>query len=411
MLTILPLASTLNPPEQIHATVGRLSARLGARGIAHEIVAPGGREPGALLIVTGGTEHLALAALDATRGPALLVAHPEQNSFPAALEILSRLRQTGRPGRIALLNDHDDGWALLARLAACQAARARLAAMRIGRIGAASDWLVASTPPVSAVRDAWGPELVDVPMADVRRAMAGADAADVTRIVRDFVDRAEGVREPNADDLATAARVACALREVVRHHRLDACTVRCFDLVVDDRTTGCLALSWLLDEGIVAGCEGDVPAALTMAWLQLMAGEPGFIANPQDIDLAAGMISLAHCTIARRMLAGYTLRSHFESSLGVGIQGRLDPGPVTLARIGGADLRALFAADGDLVSCGNVALRCRTQVDVRLQAGLRDLVERPAGNHHVLVRGHWAQRLREYHELYVALPAAAAGRG
>jgi len=411
MLTILPLASSLNPPEQVHATVSRLSARLGARGVAHEIVAPGFREPSALLIVTGGTEHLALAALEATRGPALLLAHPEQNSLPAALETLSRLRQTGRPGRIALLNDHDDGWELLARLGVCQAARARLASMRIGRIGTPSDWLVASTPSERVVREAWGPALVDVPMSDVREAMAGADAAEVTRIVRDFVDRAEGMREPSVDDLVAAGRVVCALREVVRQHRLDGCTVRCFDLVVDDRTTGCLALSWLLDEGVVAGCEGDVPAALTMTWLQLMAGEPGFIANPQDIDVTGGRVSLAHCTIARRMLTSYTLRSHFESSLGVGIQGRLAPGPVTLARIGGADLREVFVADGELESCGDVALRCRTQIDVRLQADLRDLLVRPSGNHHVLVRGHWAAPLREYHALYVAGHAGAAAGG
>ena len=411
MLTILPLASRLTPPDQVHATVTRLSARLGARGIAHAIVEPGFQDPSALLIGTGGTEHLALAALDATTGPALLLAHPEQNSLPAAMEILSRLRQTGRPGRIALLNDHDDGWALLARLGACHAARARLASMRIGRIGTPSDWLVASTPPESAVREAWGPALVDVPMSDVRAAMAEADAAEVTRVVRDFVDRADGVREPSADDLSAAGRVVCALRDVVRQHRLDGCTVRCFDLVADDRTTGCLALSWLLDEGVVAGCEGDVPAALTMAWLQAIAGEPGFIANPQDIDVTGGRVSLAHCTIARRMVTGYTLRSHFESSLGVGIQGRLASGPVTLARIGGADLRELFVADGDLESCGDVALRCRTQIDVRLQADLRDLLVRPSGNHHVLVRGHWAARLREYHALYVASHVGAAAGG
>ena len=47
---------------------------------------------------------------------------------------------------------------------------------------------------------------------------------------------------------------------------LDACVVRCFDLVTDLRTTGCLALSWLLDQGVVAGCEGDIPATLTMVW-------------------------------------------------------------------------------------------------------------------------------------------------
>ena len=402
MLTILPLASSLNPPDQVRDTVSRLSRRLADAGVPHDMVAPGFESPSALLVVTGGTEHLALAALDGRAGPAVLIAHPEQNSLPAALEILSRLRQTGRRGRVALLNRSAEGCQLLARLAAIDQVHRRLAAMRLGLVGRPSDWLVASMPAPEVITEVWGPQVIDIPIAAVRAAMAAADPAAIAGVVSDFVGRADRVAEPTPDDLTAAGRVAVALRAVVAAHRLDACAVRCFDLVVDEGTTGCLALSWLLDQGIVAGCEGDLPATVTMAWLHAMTGEAGFMANPQDVDPASGQVLLAHCTIARRMVARYTLRSHFESSLGVAVQGSLDPGPVTLARIGGADMRDLFAADGELVACEDHARRCRTQLDVRLSSDAGELLEKPAGNHHVLVRGHWADRLREYHGLYVA---------
>jgi L-fucose isomerase-like protein len=101
------------------------------------------------------------------------------------------------------------------------------------------------------------------------------------------------------------------------------------------------------------------------------------------------------------MVRGYALRSHFESGLGVGIQGELPHGPVTLARIGGADLRGLFVSDGELVANGKSEARCRTQVQLRLRDGLGTLLDHPLGNHHVLVPGHWAESLRDYHAFLV----------
>jgi L-fucose isomerase-like protein len=126
------------------------------------------------------------------------------------------------------------------------------------------------------------------------------------------------------------------------------------------------------------------------------------MANPQDIDAATRTIHLAHCTIARRMVSAYALRSHFESSLGVGIQGVLEPGDVTLARVGGGDLRELFVEDGAVVGGGDNPRRCRTQVEIRLSADVRTLLTSPLGNHLVLARGCRADALREYHELFVA---------
>jgi L-fucose isomerase-like protein len=216
------------------------------------------------------------------------------------------------------------------------------------------------------------------------------------------IARATGLGEGRPDDVEKAATVALALRRVVERHRLDACTVRCFDLVIEHRTTGCLGLSWLLDGGVVAGCEGDVPATLTMMWAYAATGEPGFMANPQDLDVPTRGLWLAHCTVARGLTSRYTLRSHFESSLGVGIQGYLAPGPVTVARIGGADLRRVFAEDGRLVANEDLAERCRTQVRVEMDAGVEGLLDDPPGNHLVLMRGHHAAQFREYRELFVA---------
>ena len=60
-----------------------------------------------------------------------------------------------------------------------------------------------------------------------------------------------------------------------------------------------------------------------------------WMANPAQLDPARNMLWLAHCTVPRSLVESYRLRSHFESGLGVGIQGALPAGPVTLLRIGG----------------------------------------------------------------------------
>ncbi len=399
MLRIRPLAAALNPPDQVAAAVARAGERLARRGVAYRFVTAAADAADALLIVTGGSEHLALAATERLAGPVFLLAHAGLNSLPAALEVLACLRQRGRPGRIFPLEDEGPELALLARHLEV---RRRLHAARLGRIGAPSDWLVASAPPPELVRATWGPEVVDVPIEEVFAAMAGADPTDAERVRADAVAAAETVGEPSPADLEAAARVAVALAAVVRAHRLDACAVRCFDLVTRAGTTGCLALSRLQDEGIVAGCEGDVPAALTLLWLRLTTGGPGFMANPQAIDAAAGTVWLAHCTVPRRLVRRYALRSHFESSQGVAIAGEIPPGPATVARIGGADLRGLFVADGEVTASGDDPNRCRTQVRVRLDADLGELLTRPLGNHLVLAPGHLAAEFREYYRLFVA---------
>jgi len=229
-------------------------------------------------------EHLALAALARTAGPAILLAHPERNSLPAALEILGALRQSGA----ARLDRHGQRRTRVRRRddppRPASRGESRLRAARIGRIGAPSDWLVASVPgPGPSPRRGAGAGR-RAARGGARGGCASADPSRPHDPATRWWPAPSRCGSRRRADLDAAAAVAAALRSVVRRHRLDACAVRCFDLVVDRGTTGCVGLSWLLDEGVTAGCEGDVPATLTMLWLRLVTGEPPFMANPQDLD-------------------------------------------------------------------------------------------------------------------------------
>jgi L-fucose isomerase-like protein len=217
--------------------------------------------------------------------------------------------------------------------------------------------------------------------------------------VASLVEQACAIAEPTSEQLREVGRVTVALRQLVADYALDALTLRCFDLVLNQQTTGCFGLADLTDSGIVAGCEGDLVTTVGLLWATVLLGEIAWMANPAQLDEVANSLWLAHCTVPRKMVERYGLRSHFESGLGVGIQGDLPAGPVTLLRIGGTSMDKLWLAEGQVVRAGDAENLCRTQAEVGLSRGhVRDLLRAPLGNHLVLVPGHHADRLLAWWE-------------
>ncbi len=416
----LPASPAATPPRfAFFAAISAVHDPAALRGLVESFAAPlralGGVDwdaagpppaPLAVLVVTGGTERSILDRLPPdAHEPVLLVAHPGHNSLPAALEVLGCVQQHGRRGRVHYLRgpDDSDGWSRLDAALHDLAVRRALLASRIGLVGPPSDWLVASSPAPGTVREVWGPTVVPLALevlmteGDARAAAAGEAVAE------DFRAGASAVVEPGAADLAAAGRVYADLCALVEGQRLDAVAVRCFDLVTRRRTTGCLALARLNEQGVVAGCEGDLVATVAMLWLDRLLGSIPWMANPARVDLERGVLGLAHCTVARGLGGPYRLRSHFESGLGVGIQGTLPAGPVTLARIGGSRMERLTVFEGDLLGNTDHADLCRTQVEVEVgRKALQDLLARPLGNHLVLAPGHHGAALRRWHEAMIA---------
>jgi L-fucose isomerase-like protein len=362
------------------------------------------------LMATGGTEQV-LLNLRAERikavpdEPVFLLAHPAHNSLPASLEVLARLQQDSEQGRIFYLKGPDDetGFSQIEATVRDMEVRLALKQARIGLVGTPSDWLVASSPNPTTVQGTWGPEVVPITMDEITQALETVPSETVASILEPLVTGATEVREPSQTELEEVVRVYVALKQAIKRHSLDAITVRCFDLVLDLQTTGCLGLAQLTDEGVIAGCEGDLVSTVGMLWAYMLLGQIPWMANPAQLDEASNTLWLAHCTVPRRIVQDYGLRSHFESGLGVGIQGTLPNGPVTLLRIGGTAMDKIWLAEGEILQAGDAENLCRTQAEVRLTHGkVQDLLHAPLGNHLILVKGHHTDRLRAWWETMIA---------
>ena len=346
-----------------------------------------------MYVRTGGTEGVFERLLprlqERSSAPIYLLTSGKSNSLAASCEILSYLNQRGIKGEII----HGEPKYIMERverLLRVNMALRRLRGTRLGIIGQPSDWLISSQVAPQAVASRLGVELVNIEMQrllDTMSTLPSTQPADMMELAPTPVIKAS---------LAGAQRIYEALRRIVADENLSGLTLRCFDLLTAVRNTGCLALARLNGEGIVAGCEGDVPAMLSMAISQALTGFTGFQSNPATIDPETGTILMAHCTIPLNMVNRIELDTHYESGIGVGIRGYMTEGPVTLFKVSG-DLSRHYVAQGTLVRNQAKADLCRTQQVISLDepAKVNYFLTCPIGNHHIVVPGHHEQALNE----------------
>lgn len=361
--------------------------------------------PDYVMTATGGVENLFVQVLPKLKHDVVLVADGRNNSLAAALEILSYLCNQGREGMVlhgrpaeiaeAIRNDKKPASSTSTNKhhEATYPDEPLLQGARIGVFGAPSDWLIASGVEVEPLRSHYEVELVPI---DLRRVMEGmdyVDKAEAIRIARSSMQRSIDCKEPDENDMVDAASVYLALKKICEEERLSAMTIRCFDLVKACHTTSCLALALLNDDGVVAGCEGDLQTVLSMLLAKRLCKEAAFMANPSILTDDSAL--LAHCTIPLSMCDDIVLRSHFESSLGVGIQGLLPLGHYTLFKWGGKEMNRFFVTETQALSHEQNSHFCRTQI--LLNTNLKPyLLEKPIGNHHVIIKGNHAAEIRDF---------------
>jgi L-fucose isomerase-like protein len=320
-----------------------------------------------IYVRTGGTEGIfkrLLPDLQAkSRRPFYLLTSGKSNSLAASMEILSYLRQNGIQGEIIHGSAEYIG-RRIALLAKVEDARRQLDGVKLGIIGKPSDWLISSHADKDAVRQQLGIELTDIAMQELF----------------DAVEAKGDIYE--------------ALKVIISQHQLQGFTLRCFDLLSTVKDTGCMPLARLNAEGYVAGCEGDVPAMLSMMIVRSLAGVSGFQANPAHINPETGEMLFAHCTIPLNMVERYELDTHFESGIGTGIRGFMKPGPVTIFKVSG-DLSRRFIAEGELIENQSKPDLCRTQQLIRLsdKSQTSYFLTNPIGNHHIILPGHLKELL------------------
>jgi len=342
-----------------------------------------------IALATGGTERAALSLYKSNPSkPAVLVVSNVANSLAAGLELIPRLRgMTNYLGCLFVRRWGEVPAGKVKGLIKAFWLPEEVRGMRLGLIGAPSPWLISSVPGREDLGRI-GFELDPVGMEDLLRELASS--APHAREVKEVLGRAENVAV-GEEEVVKAMRLYRALKALAERRRWSALTLSCFEVLRRTGSSPCLALALLNDEGIVAGCEGDLSSTALMCICRALTGLPSWMANP--VDMEEEVLTLAHCTIPLRLVESFSLKTHFETGLSVAIDGVLPEGvKVTLARMDGG-LRRLMAFKG-VVTESHMGLpyHCRTQVRVKVHGDLENLIFKSLGNHLVLTLG---DRLRE----------------
>ncbi len=341
-----------------------------------------------IFIQTGGSEGLFLENFAKLKEPYYLLTNGGNNSLAASLEILSYLNTQNKKGEI-LHGSINYIVTRIKELAQLERAKKILNKAKLGVVGNPSDWLISSVPNYKLIQEKMGLELIDIPLSIVEEKALRPHFSNL---------KTSDYKKFNMSDLNTSINIFDGLNEIIKEQKLSGVTIRCFDLLKSLKGTGCLALAELNKNGCIGTCEGDIMAMISMQIVQALTGQSSFQANPSRINVENNSIVFAHCTLPFDMVDDYQLDTHFESGIGVAIKGELKTGKVTVFRMS-SDLKHYFVSGGILMNNLNESNLCRTQVNIRLDKPVTELLKAPCGNHHIIFYGDYEKLIQQFMDI------------
>lgn len=342
-------------------------------------------------IATGGTEEQFKRAFDYIPKPVIIISDSFHNSLAASREISSWLCDKGVKYchiNIPMSIDsyiEESIFPKIEEMTAVQEASMALKGKKIALIGDASPWLISSSPNTKVLEEFFGISFINIPINEIEERFNKMETPaehEMSQFINFLEDR-------DSNDLVLAIRMYKAIKEAIEGVGADSVTIKCFDLLPTCKTTACLALALLNDSGIISGCEGDIPSLWSMMVATAISGKATFMSNPSSADPRDLSVDFAHCTIPLSLAPAFTLPSHFESQIGIGVRGNVSKGVYTLFKIAGENLQRYFVAQGEIVSNTHIAQRCRTQIKFKFKSkeDYENFMEASVSNHIIIVPG------------------------
>ncbi len=181
-------------------------------------------------------------------------------------------------------------------------------------------------------------------------------------------------------------------KNLMQEYQAPAFTIRnCMSVIIPmSKTTACLTLGLLNDEGLIAFCESDFVILPPGVLLRHITGQPVFMHNSTFPH--KGIVTCAHCSAPRRMdgvrYEPTRIQTHEESDFGAA--------PKVEIPIG----QQVTFIDPEYTSGRWVGMRgnvednpflpiCRSQQDVRIQGNWKELVSEVRDSHWMMVYGDY----------------------
>jgi hypothetical protein len=176
-----------------------------------------------------------------------------------------------------------------------------------------------------------------IPFSELNDAWAAVDKEEARLIAERWIETASLVEGVSREELINSAAMYLGEKAVLKKHGANAITINCLGGFYGGHIHAypCLGFHELQNEGLVGGCECDVPSAAAMVALNILTrGRPGYISDPV-IDTAKRQIIYAHCVASNRVFGPngpanpFQILTHSEDRQGASVRSILPSGYMT----------------------------------------------------------------------------------
>ncbi|GMW02094.1 MAG: hypothetical protein AMXMBFR84_32300 [Candidatus Hydrogenedentota bacterium] len=272
---------------------------------------------------------------------------------------------------------------------------------RIVAIGGPAGWGHGGANAPQLARDKWKLDIVDVSYEDLGKRIASlqSDGAAMKRFqseASDYLQIPRTTLETEPDFVSGAFLLRDVFDRLMSESQATAVTVNeCMTTIIPmAKTTACLTLTLINDDGMLAFCESDFVVIPSGILLHHIASLPVFLQDPTYPH--DGVVTLAHCTAPRRM-NGKTLEparilTHFESDYGAAPKVEMTEGQVVTV-IDPDFAESLWLGFRGSIDGNPFMDICRSQVDVRIDGDCKTLAHEMRGFHWMLSYGDHLREL------------------
>lgn len=230
-------------------------------------------DPDAFYITSGGVESYFKETI-LNRPFYLTIVYDGGNSFAAAMEIKAYLKKKNINFKIVKDNEISK---IVPMYNEILQGLAKLKGQNIALVGEMSPWLLNSD-----ISNKYLQEKFDITLKKISWETILSKYQKT--ISMEFIEEFGKLNNLiSKEELEKSSTIFTILKNMVDEYNLSAISVECFSLLKKLESTGCLALSYLNDLKIVAGCEGDLANTVSMLLCKEICNIIPWMANLHDL--------------------------------------------------------------------------------------------------------------------------------